>query len=561
MHVRERVRARVRANVRSCALEYVCVCGMFFCSPLSAFSGASQQEQSILRDPPSCPRGSKPNCCIMSAERGRYQGGADAIADIVSPYATTARWLQYAERDDEGIDAKVIKKFWPMILELEKLQSNLAFKKTTTEEAMDLILSNAAWKAKLEQKDHNDWRNTMAARLRVLCRHTQQSKLKDVAWLARLRKGEATTEGSQEQKGEETKNEGCKPKAEETKNEGAQHCGENKDKLYGFDYELKAAWRTTPRDTIEHTSDIFVKPGAADDDMVFARFDDGEEKEVAGVLVKDFREMMQRPAKRRHASTLVWSATCDEGELVVRPRTDRTKLMSLYLNNKQICMAKVDLFQDEDAAFAAMQSIGEAYKEKKMSSNELYKMRDGLVQRLGVKKRPAGAQPAGAQPAGAQPAGVQPAGAQPAGAQLAGAQPAGSSTSKELKQRGAQPAGAQPARSSSSGSSTGKVKKRAAAAAAAAKLKRDALESAEESEEATNSIHDYVEVDEEEEAAAESEANDGEEGSAAPTTPPPRPKQKATGKAKALYAAMPAEVQGIAFFMAGGMPEECLGFF
>ncbi len=73
----------------------------------------------------------------------------------------------------------------------------------------------------------------------------------------------------------------------------------------------------------------------------------------------------------------------------IRGKKDRTELMVLYENKRQICMVKVGVMPNAAAAFELMRTIGEEYSVGKTPLAKLYDRRAELLSGVVVKKRPA----------------------------------------------------------------------------------------------------------------------------------------------------------------------------
>ena len=135
------------------------------------------------------------------------------------------------------------------------------------EEALGQVLQQTSYWEKMNDQERSDWPKTMAARLRNMLRHAQQSKVKKVAWFMSKLAGNHN-ENTEEIGKSDKENLGNSGEA------GIKTCKEEADDdfVYGFDHELWKGWRMKKGSPKQYSSEPFAKPDAREDDEVFVQW-------------------------------------------------------------------------------------------------------------------------------------------------------------------------------------------------------------------------------------------------------------------------------------------------
>lgn len=111
------------------------------------------------------------------ARRKRYRGEIKQLERIIEPFVTKLKWCAYA-KDNEKTDPKTLVAHGELLENLYKEQPNMAFKQAT----MLLVFmdigqrKNNIWG--LPEDELRDWASTMAKRVRLMCRHVMQAKIR-----------------------------------------------------------------------------------------------------------------------------------------------------------------------------------------------------------------------------------------------------------------------------------------------------------------------------------------------------------------------------------------------
>ena len=110
------------------------------------------------------------------SKRERYCGTAEALADIICKYALDKSFVRYAEKIGGKVEPVKLVQNKNLIMELRALQWNLAFRKMTMVEAMEIVYKRNKAQIKIDDEDVVDWVATLAARIRVMCSHVAKAE-------------------------------------------------------------------------------------------------------------------------------------------------------------------------------------------------------------------------------------------------------------------------------------------------------------------------------------------------------------------------------------------------
>jgi hypothetical protein len=386
--------------------------------------------------------------------RARFKGNVGDIATLIGFSATTVTWLKYDEMfSGAAKNPTTILKHKQLLLGLRAQQANLSFSAKFMNSVMTEVLQNATWS--IDEKEHSDWIQTMAKRLRVLLRHVVQgiTKNPDCWWVKDLlgntsaastdgKKNASDDDGNQDEEQDSAQeSEHQDEDAEEEEEEDSELEEQDADDAsssektppvmkkpaimkrpsataepsaaaeaccyYGWDSEHSAAWRmladgTGPR---QYTKEIFEPENASEISPMWARWPDGDTHVITDLLKATFDSHTlsekELHKKKRHGKggrkNSLWSGkhVVTGAVLNVARRSDRQTLVVLTEGGIMI-------------------EIGQLYEKNGCVKDDIYTTRDALLVKYGIqpnraepdpevnpKKRPAAAAmetPAAAEP-------------------------------------------------------------------------------------------------------------------------------------------------------------------
>ena len=123
---------------------------------------------------------------------------ANSLSELAKPSKSSIR---YPDESDQVHKAKhhkdAVVKHAPLILKVKALQDNLAFKRSTVEDAMSILAERDKLAWKLAEGDIENWKQVLANRFRnmmhVVCK--EACKPKPAAWVVALLSGASPSEG------------------------------------------------------------------------------------------------------------------------------------------------------------------------------------------------------------------------------------------------------------------------------------------------------------------------------------------------------------------------------
>ena len=134
-----------------------------------------------------------------------------------------------------------------------------------------------------------------------------------------------------------------------------------------------------------------VERQTEDTDPCIATWADGYKIDIEDVLSNEL-ENYSNPRKDKAAVQKVWEGehATSHHRLFVQKRVDRSLLVSLYEQTRQICQVQVKMFGPEDSeeafqkAAKLMTEIGETYATGSVGRSDLFKLRDDMIKKCGV---------------------------------------------------------------------------------------------------------------------------------------------------------------------------------
>ena len=293
------------------------------------------------------------------ATRGRFEGTAYDLAELLKPHASTAAFLKYSE---EAIVTKaplLIHRFeqqLELLKALHEAQGNLSFPRAVVRNSMTMLATVRADEWKLAAADVPDWEEAMTKRFMNFTHNASQALAKTSKWIMELL-----------------------PKNKE----------QTDTYTYGFNKELGFAWRKSKNKKAIPETTASITPGEKDDDLIQASFADGSQATIPFTTA----ELKQTTAPRERAKNAandfyIMEHAESHNRLRVALKLDRTPLMVLWEQGQQILQVKVSFFDrgDDDKAnteaAAFIKNIADEYCAGKLAKTELRAQRDKLLQSL-----------------------------------------------------------------------------------------------------------------------------------------------------------------------------------
>ena len=123
---------------------------------------------------------------------------SDRIAEILTPFVTSKRWLSYGERAASPVQRLMILAHAALIRELYKgLDKNLCITKNKADAAFAIIGQNKKVTFALTDDQVKTWARAMSRRLRTMLRHFSQALVKTNQWAISLINQRDETEAEQ----------------------------------------------------------------------------------------------------------------------------------------------------------------------------------------------------------------------------------------------------------------------------------------------------------------------------------------------------------------------------
>lgn len=295
--------------------------------------------------------------------RARFEGTADQLALVVTPFVRSSTWLRYSEKASAKLEVASISRHGELVRALLRVQQNLSFTKVVMEQAMRHIVKRRVGDLRIKEEYWQEWARVQACRLRVLCRHVANSntKARKPAWLSALLRGEGHDDadaGKDEGEEEEARAEDPETDPNESEGEIAERsncdiAGERQTVVratslggyfVGWDVELRCGWRSkmgsksaAGAKAKEASRNFVLVPG---NPFVHCKWPDGMIKEIQDQTWTDLdrSEEAEKEVARKNKN-IEWSGTQISSVLPVTLgwRADRQPLLSIYLAGSQKC--------------------------------------------------------------------------------------------------------------------------------------------------------------------------------------------------------------------------------
>ena len=346
--------------------------------------------------------------CSQVAARKRHTMGLPSDESEI----TRISWLKYPHEKDAPSDPQRIIKHSAFIGRLHDVASNLSFSKTVVETALSGILlkrlEDKTWT--MSEADASNWTVTMAARIRLMCRHTQQAILKNpkTSWLRLMPFAKSTPpQGA----GKIIASSSPGPAARRiAKKSSASPAAEKSspisspgpppaDYIFGFNPEMHKAWRvlrSKPKSKQELCMEIVAPKGAKDHDLCEAVWPDDSRTAIAELTVQAHQASHRPSPGASSANTWQKLHTVTKNVISVRKRVDRCLLVSIYKQGAQVCQVNVHAKFGEtsaaiDKALEFMVTLATEYVENKIQKKDLFPRRNAMLEAVPKVAQPPGA--------------------------------------------------------------------------------------------------------------------------------------------------------------------------
>ena len=360
---------------------------------------------------------------MAKATRERWSGDVKDLASVLGAGLKLPTDFVYGETfEKQLIQGEPIK---TTVKGLRTLHSRLNFKKKDLQEGYVL-----AYKGKPDwpqtEEACNDFQGVMVPRLQLVLDHVRGAlnRPNPAEWVLKLlgeTEEQAPTDAPDE-KAEETATEEPTLKLEEAATEETATEEVEKAKLdqtkpfpdvgwyVGWSAKKRMAWRApwNNPNVKEYTKDL--RPGSSGLRPAIARFKDGAESPVQGLLTETLNSMKTATAEEQNkrSSAIYFRIEGKDGEpIVVKRRRDGATgdgephmVTSLYVQNRQKCAVPQNDVVDEDTGKDIMIKLAENLAKGTFSVEQLYNERNNMLKEKGIelkttkpgpRKRPAAA--------------------------------------------------------------------------------------------------------------------------------------------------------------------------
>ena len=287
--------------------------------------------------------------------------------------------------------------------------------------------NHQTWKLSPEQV--NDFKTVVAGRVRHMCYHMRLALSKPAVpkWVADLF-GDSEHDDAAAQdveKEEEEEEEGEEEGEDEENLDGADSRGEKEDHpddgdhgskdvnaasssgtthdkcewLVGWNQQTRRAWRCKANEPMLKSFTSDIRPGDSDLAPAIAKWSDGFEHPIAQLPSLALRTRQECETDAASHGHLFSGRTATGAPIVVRRRSDRGLLVSVFESGKQIVQVPVNDVVNIEAAEEVGVTLGREYAAGSLEKSQLYPERNRLLAAKGYvvhkgapKKRPAATQ-------------------------------------------------------------------------------------------------------------------------------------------------------------------------
>ena len=114
----------------------------------------------------------------MAATRNRFDGSNHELQAALSPFVTHCAWLQYPEKANDKVRPDILVAHKIMLRVLGQLSANLSFSKKSFESVFQGLREEKQFQEISDPEFGEDWVQTMCRRMRMVCRHAAQARLR-----------------------------------------------------------------------------------------------------------------------------------------------------------------------------------------------------------------------------------------------------------------------------------------------------------------------------------------------------------------------------------------------
>ena len=114
----------------------------------------------------------------MAAIRNRFDGSYADLQAALGPFVTHSAWLQYPDKANDKVRPDILVAHKSMVRSLTQLSANLSFSRKQFESVFQILREENEFQEISDPEFGEDWVQTMCRRLRMVCRHTAQARLR-----------------------------------------------------------------------------------------------------------------------------------------------------------------------------------------------------------------------------------------------------------------------------------------------------------------------------------------------------------------------------------------------
>ena len=329
-----------------------------------------------------------------AADRKRYAGSAEELAEVLFPLVATKRFIMYddaAKVSDSKTMPELINKSHELLAGLHDADSKLAFCRSTVKAALEIVLEKRSF-FDMSEDHRKPWLETNTCRVMNLCRCVSQGDLKATrpAWANQL----------------PWNNDGDEPPTKKSKKSlAAEAKPSTSEWKFGWCPVVRKAWRQPQHakgGKLKDFTEPVVPENAKPSDPPIATWADGMTVEITDLCCDDLSTMNVARAGSKQSVDIFFSGEHKRThhKVIVRERHDRAHLVSLFEQTRQRCQVRVDAFDSMKDAADLMVKVAKAFVNDEVPVEQLKQYRNKLLlasgmsvpqsrKKRGAKKKPA----------------------------------------------------------------------------------------------------------------------------------------------------------------------------
>lgn len=327
--------------------------------------------------------------------RSRFEGDAAQVADALS-CMTGPGYVKYDEGQKAQVNKHQILAVRDIIQPLYALQQNLSFKKSTLQSALSKVASNKPeWALTKEMK--KDFVETVTKRLMNILKHCSHAlrRPKKPDWAHRLLHHHPRTKPASAHRQATSDAAASSIVAVPSPSNATDSEPREAEVEYfvGWNPELMAAWRCGKESPCQKTYTKNIICQECDLAPAIAIWEDGFKHPLAELTSLAWSLMASiskecTNTKKKQQKEIIFTGTSSGGApITVKNRTDRTPLVVIYQAKKQLLQLTVHEQTKMDTYQELAIAIAKKYIEKDMTKEELFCLREKLLEEKGLARK------------------------------------------------------------------------------------------------------------------------------------------------------------------------------